>query len=146
MSKPVLYKPSPRNAVVALLTPDAYSAFKHIMAQFRTNDRRTGVSKSLVDRLAAGTMTFVNPTLYRSHEEHLLSHCGDLRVVDLLATLYEIVPVEEEIYIPFSSGLSSYPRLREEGFGPKPDLIAQLIADGLRALQEVREAPERHAA
>lgn len=128
MSKITLYRLEPHHGVVALMTEDAYEAFKEIRTRYAEYDSYDLLDADVWIPIAACTMTFVKAHRFYYPSGQFL-HTGTFDTLDLLQEKCEVVPIPVgKSFVPFSSGNNdSYRRELEKGFGPKPALLQSIL-------------------
>lgn len=127
MKLPMLNLGTYEGVTVTLVT-DAWSALQEALMQKCTSAE---VEPELMQRIAAGTMTFVEGAQWRSNDLYRVLHTGittELEELgDLVVSVDEGFPFELVFSVPFISGLlPTHQRELEQGFGPKPLLFAEL--------------------
>lgn len=127
MSRPTLYNLGTVNGVTAACTQDAWEAL--FEAQMRKNTLGvTGTHPLLISRIAAGMLTFVDAERWRESDLSRMFHTGTSTELEELNGPCEVRVVEKfPLEVPFGSGHIPTIQIElEQGFGPKPTLLAKL--------------------
>ena len=122
-----LYRGHGNCGVTPILTEDAAEAQTLRQEYFDLYGTYDGCDPELLDRVKAGTMTFVQAARYARQRAQVV-YTGSYELLDLLATVHTIQPYDRPLFVPFSCSPVLWEELVQDGYGPNTVVVDALLA------------------
>ena len=124
----VLFNGGKKNGVRVFLTEDAHDALLARTAYFRANGSYAGCSSILLERVIAGTLTFVSLEALRTTPSLERYHTGSFEMGYMLARILGVKGAKLEVAVPFADGDEDlFEELLAKGYGPRHELVHALL-------------------
>ena|SRR5688500_11256407 len=124
----VLFNGGKKNGVRVFLTEDAHEALYFRAEYFKAHGSYKGCDPIFLERIIAGTLTFVSLKMLRANPSLERYHTGSFEMGYTLARLLKVKGTELTVAVPFADGNEElFEELLAKGYGPRLELVHELL-------------------
>lgn len=124
----MLFNGGKKNGIRVFLTEDAHEALRVRTAYRQTHSSYEGCDPIFLERLIAGTLTFVSLDRLLADPKLERYHTGSFEMGRMLARILGVEGTKLKVAVPFAEGDEElFEELLAKGYGPRLELVHELL-------------------